>query len=543
MAKRCVTLLLQKYVIGENNFVYLPVKISEGHIDSERNFLDLNGTCFNGLLASASNGMEPDLVYLDVVPLLYPSEFAEKFGENKLEDILDGYVEKNRQTMYFLSKNASTVAAKVKAVNIREIEDEMGLELKNILSIEVKDSFEKRMADFSTCVASDNVTKEQLESIGEEVSFYKDLVDDLLENIDFRLGMDELIAEVQPVIDSYIETHKTEKTKSELYKAAHVIDIDDLVTKLKKTIVGQDEAVIRMVTEITRLDSERGDSDGILLSGPSGSGKTLLLSLIAKNLDRPFLFIDSTQLSVPGLAGKHIEEYLWDLYVASGKNLSKAEKAIVVFDEIDKRGVETSHPSNNVINTLLKFLDGTVYRACASTQDTRSENTINISTKDMIVIAAGAFTSVYKKSDHRVAGFGNVEKSCEKVIATPEDFITKGGMSREFMGRNPVLIKMNSLNTHLLERIILESDTSALLREKRRFGRLGVNLEADPSYVSGVAERAYNLKVGARGIRGIILDSTYMAYHDANSNIGKYSEIILDKSTLDDPKSYVKVNK
>ena len=57
MAKRCVTLLLQKYVIGENNFVYLPVKISEGHIDSERNFLDLNGTSFNGLLVSASNGM------------------------------------------------------------------------------------------------------------------------------------------------------------------------------------------------------------------------------------------------------------------------------------------------------------------------------------------------------------------------------------------------------------------------------------------------------------------------------------------------------
>ena len=57
MAKRCVTLLLQKYVIGENNFVYLPVKISEWHIDSERNFLDLNGTSFNGLLVSASNGM------------------------------------------------------------------------------------------------------------------------------------------------------------------------------------------------------------------------------------------------------------------------------------------------------------------------------------------------------------------------------------------------------------------------------------------------------------------------------------------------------
>ncbi len=543
MAKRCVTLLLQKYVLGDNNFVYLPVKISEGHIDSERNFLDLNGTCFNGLLASASNGKEPDLVYLDAVPLLYPSEFVERFGEKKLEDIIDGYVEKNRQTMYFLSKNVSTMADKVKAVNVMEIEEEMGLELKNILSVEVKDSFEKRMADFSTCVASDNVTKEQLESIGEEVSFYKDLVDDLLENIDFRLGIDELIAEVQPVIDSYLETHKTEKTKAELYRAAHVIDIDDLVTKLKKTIVGQDEAVIRMVTEIARLDSERGDSDGILLSGPSGSGKTLLLSLIAKNLDRPFLFIDSTQLSVPGLAGKHIEEYLWDLYVSSGKNLAKAEKAIVVFDEIDKRGVETSHPSNNVINTLLKFLDGTVYRACASTQDTRSENTINISTKDMIVIAAGAFTSVYKKPDHRVAGFGNVEKSSEEVIASPEDFITKGGMSREFMGRNPVLIKMNSLNTSLLERIILESDSSALLREKRRFGRLGVELEADPSYVSGVAERAYNLKVGARGIRGIILDSTYMAYHDANSNIGKYSEIILDKSTLDDPKSYVKVNK
>ena len=541
MLDSCVVLLLRKYEVDDYNFLYLPFRVSEGRIDSEHNFRDLNGNTYFGLLDSSTKGSVFEIVYLDTIAPLYPHSLSKKFGNDKIRDIINEYVERNKQVMYFAVKRRYCSSNKVTAINIKQIEDDMGIELKSILNADVKDSFEKRIADFTACISSDNVTREQLESINEEVSFYKDSIEELLDNIDFHLSTDDSLVENQSDINFYAEICKHEKTKADLYRDAHVIDIDGLVTELKKTIVGQDEAVIRMVTEIARLDCERGDSDGILLSGPSGSGKTLLLSLIAKNLDRPFLFIDSTQLSVPGIAGKHIEEYLWDLYLSSGKNLSKAEKAIVVFDEIDKRGNDISHSSNNVINTLLKFLDGTVYRACASTQDTRTENIVNISTKNMIVIAAGAFTSVYKADDHRVAGFGSIEKASPESVATTEDFITKGGMSREFMGRNPVRIKMNSLNTDLLEKIIKESDSSPLLREQRRFKKLGVGLQADPSYISGVAKKAYSLQIGARGIRGIILDSTYMAYHDANSNIGKYSEIILNESTLTNPKSYVKV--
>ena len=44
-----------------------------------------------------------------------------------------------------------------------------------------------------------------------------------------------------------------------------------------------------------------------------------MMELIARNLDRPFLKVDSTQLTVPGYVGKDIEEVLWDLYIKCGK--------------------------------------------------------------------------------------------------------------------------------------------------------------------------------------------------------------------------------
>ena len=39
------------------------------------------------------------------------------------------------------------------------------------------------------------------------------------------------------------------------------------------------------------------------------------MELIAKSIDRPFLVVDATQITVPGYVGKDIEQVLWDLYI------------------------------------------------------------------------------------------------------------------------------------------------------------------------------------------------------------------------------------
>ena len=341
----------------------------------------------------------------------------------------------------------------------------------------------------------------------------------------------------RPTVEEKKETNSKQTEEKERMnlqtKTDDHIDIDDIYDKVRKTLIAQDEPALRMIVEIARMYADDENKDGILLTGSTGVGKTKLMSLIAKYLDKPFIAVDSTQLTIPGYVGKSIEQVLWDLYVSCGKDKKKAERAIVYFDEIDKKGSEKKSDiaGQGVLNVLLKFLDGTTYTACPSSQHQGDSDSVKIDTSNMIVVVGGAFADVYKNlSRNKSIGFGadlNVDKGKE-LEPTLKDFVETGMVPEEFMGRVPIVVHLNDLTQDSMRKILTDSDESPIKIEEKRFGKAGVKLKVTESYLDTIAQNAFDLKTGARGLKRDVADTTWKPFYEVSRNGGVYEEVVLD---------------
>ena len=268
------------------------------------------------------------------------------------------------------------------------------------------------------------------------------------------------------------------------------------------------------------------------------------MSLIANQLDKPFIKIDATQITIPGYVGKDIEEKLWELYEKSGRNVKRAEQAIVFFDEIDKKGSDKKSDvsGQGVLNVLLPFIEGSTYDATPNVQMKRQSVPIN--TANMTVVFGGAFSDVYKNLlVQNQMGFGGViSKKPTYRKATTKDFVDKAQMTDEFMGRVTV-IRLNDLEVEDIKRVMLESDESALKIQEDIFKKLGVKITFTPGFVERVAKNAYDKKSGARGIDSVVDDCTWKAFDEVYSHPGDYEEVIIDEKAVDSPENFQLVKK
>ena len=379
------------------------------------------------------------------------------------------------------------------------------------------------------------------------------------ELIDIKCRLNEQKEEIEAAIDS-VELHQ-DALDEELDAASRGIktppkptplgqgdvleniNINDIFDKVTKVLIAQDKPARRVIVELSRLDRMRKKGYGILLTGDSGVGKTLLMSLLARHINRPFLAIDSTQLTAQGFVGNSIEQNLWQLYEDCGHDLKKAERAIIYFDEIDKKGSANKNDISGqaVLNMLLKFLDGTTYTACKSQQHQTPETTVKINTSNMIVVSGGAFLDVYKKEEKRPMGFATESKEevpTKDIKPTIKDFIDKSLMTKEFMGRHPVIIHLNSLDIDGIRRVLLESDDSALKIQEEVFASAGVKLTTKDGYIVSVAKKALDEDLGARGLNTYITETTWQAFDEVTSNPGVYEEVILTEETVENGEKY-----
>lgn len=375
-------------------------------------------------------------------------------------------------------------------------------------------------------------SKEDLELLKNELLYYRSIVKELLNLVAF---------EMNGVRDNELDDSDTvsvEKVDDGSQKVIlSDINIDELVGLVTKTVVHQDDAVRRLVLEIERNLESDGEKDGILITGSTGVGKTMTINLIAKYLDRPVKIIDSTQLTVPGYVGKSVEDYLYELLCDCDGDVERAEQAIIFFDEIDKKGSEKKSDisGQGVLNVLLKFLDGTEYNVTSNRQI--SGQVQKISTKNMLVLAGGSFADVYKNSGPKQIGFLDGEK--KEYVPSATDFVEKGMMTKDFIGRFPIIIHYNDLDAKALVDVLVNSEASPLKRERDVFSKAGVKLTVTEDYMEAVARAAINMETGARGLKGIVKNTTWPSYDKVKSESGVYREVVLDEKTVSDNKVYV----
>lgn len=87
------------------------------------------------------------------------------------------------------------------------------------------------------------------------------------------------------------------------------------------------------------------------MAGPTGSGKTYMVQLIAKYLDIPMVVIDVTGITKSGYVGESVSSILMRLLIAANGNKAKAEKGIIVLDEVDKLATKESSFGQDIAGT------------------------------------------------------------------------------------------------------------------------------------------------------------------------------------------------
>lgn len=303
-----------------------------------------------------------------------------------------------------------------------------------------------------------------------------------------------------------------------------VLDPVKVKRYLDTHIIGQDAAKITLSVAIVNhykriyfKPQNEVEKSNILVFGPTGSGKTMLARKIANYLKVPFVIADATTLTEAGYVGEDVESLIGRLLAEADYDVGRCEQGIVFIDEVDKIARRSESPlvrdvsGEGVQQALLKLVEGTkCHVKIGNNRKNVANDTVEIDTKDILFIAAGAFAGLDK-----IIGQRNNTSSSMGFTGAPgkldvdrskfrqEDFI-KFGMIPEFTGRFPVITHVEELDLDSLVRILIEPKNNLIKQMQFYFDIDNIELKFTDGAIVAIAEQALEMESGARALKGIL---------------------------------------
>ena len=271
-------------------------------------------------------------------------------------------------------------------------------------------------------------------------------------------------------------------------RAQEYEQLENLDTRLKEHIVGQDEA-IRAVTAAIRRNrvgiSPKKRPVSFIFVGSTGVGKTELVKCLANEMFESvesLIRLDMSEYmekhSVSKLIGSPPGYVGYDEAGQLTEKIRRTPYSVILFDELEK-----AHP--DVLNILLQILDdGRI--TDAQGRVVNFENTIIIMTSN-----AGS-----DRKDGSV-GFGKSlsEQTQEKAVKALSEFLRP-----EFINRVDEVISFNKLTEENFRAI-----AGIMLTELRQaLSERGIDFTWDESVIDALVKKSYSVTYGARNLRRTI---------------------------------------
>lgn len=270
-----------------------------------------------------------------------------------------------------------------------------------------------------------------------------------------------------------------------------------MAEELKTSIVGQDEAIAKIVKSIQRNRAGLKDPNKpigtFIFLGPTGVGKTQLAKVLAK-----FLF-DTTDNLIRVDMSEYMEKFSVSRLVGAppgyvgyeegGQLTEKVRRkpySVVLLDEIEK-----AHP--DVFHILLQVLDeGQLTDSLGRRVDFRNTIVImtsNIGTRQLTEFGSGVgFETSTKRTTRNEQNKSILQKALQKTFAP------------EFLNRIDDVIMFNQLTREDIDKII-NIELKGLFD---RIAALGYKMKLSPQARDFMADRGFDVQYGARPLKRAI---------------------------------------
>ena len=262
------------------------------------------------------------------------------------------------------------------------------------------------------------------------------------------------------------------------------------------------------------------EKSNVICAGPTGCGKTYMLRMLAKYLNIPFYIQDSCTLSASGYVGDDVENAILGALRDANYNIQATQHAIIVFDEFDKLSRKSENPSitrdvggEGVQQSLLKLVEGTIVNVPPNGGRKHPEQEcIPVDTSNILFFGIGAFDGLEKiierRKNKKTIGFNSI--SCnqndeEDLLADiTTDDLKKFGLIPELIGRFPLVTHTKKLTEEELFQILTEPKSSIIKQYQKMMWIDNIELLFEEKALKEIAHIAFEKKIGARGLRGVI---------------------------------------